>query len=134
MAVDPGADKCGVAVVDDAGKPVYMAIVGTHEIVGVVEQWAAKGAKVVVGRGTGHKRVVGMLREGGVEVELEEERGTSLEARRLYWEANPRRGWRRLVPVGLLVPPKPVDDWAAVVIARRFLARGGEGEPERDEG
>ena len=44
-------------------------------------------------------------------------------ARELYFREHPPRGWRRLVPTGLQLPPVPVDDYAAILIARRFLAR-----------
>jgi hypothetical protein len=38
-----------------------------------------------------------------------------------YWKANPPKGWRRLIPVTMQVPPVPVDDFVAVILARRFL-------------
>jgi hypothetical protein len=49
------------------------------------------------------------------------ERDSTLEARDLYWKEVPPRGWRRLVPLSLQVPPEPIDDFAAVVLARRHL-------------
>lgn len=50
-----------------------------------------------------------------------EERNSTLEARALYWQEKPPRGWRRVLPLSLQEPPEPVDDFAAVVLARRFL-------------
>jgi len=50
---------------------------------------------------------------------------TTIRARARYFAANPPRGWRRIVPRGMLLPPRPIDDFAAVLIAERFLA----GEP-----
>ena len=45
------------------------------------------------------------------------------EARTLYWELNPPQGWRRLMPLGMLTPPVPLDAYAAVVLARRYLKK-----------
>ena len=52
-----------------------------------------------------------------------DERATTLLARRRYFDANPPRGWKRLVPRGMLLPPRPIDDFAAVLIAERLLER-----------
>ncbi len=45
-----------------------------------------------------------------------------MEARERYWEHHRRRGWRRLVPSTMLVPPDPVDDFVAFILAERVLA------------
>jgi hypothetical protein len=47
------------------------------------------------------------------------------EARKLYWELNPPKGWRSLIPLGMLAPPVPLDAYAAVVLVRRYLAEIG---------
>jgi hypothetical protein len=57
-----------------------------------------------------------------VDITTVDETGSTLEARVLYWQEHRPRGWRRLVPLSLQVPPEPVDDFAAVVLARRFLS------------
>jgi hypothetical protein len=53
---------------------------------------------------------------------LVDERETTLQARERYWEHNPRRGWRRLLPSSLQTPPEPVDDFVALILAERVLA------------
>jgi hypothetical protein len=52
-----------------------------------------------------------------------DERETTLRARARYFQAHPPRGWKRLVPRGMLLPPCPIDDFAALLIAERFLER-----------
>jgi len=54
-------------------------------------------------------------------VELVDERETTLLARARYFADHPPRGWRRLVPRGMLLPPRPIDDYAALLIAERYL-------------
>jgi RNase H-fold protein (predicted Holliday junction resolvase) len=124
LAVDPGTGKCGVALVMPDGKAVRQAVTSTDRLSELVREWDASELTAVVGKGTGHQQAVAALREAGVKrIELVEEKGTSLLARQLYWEAHPPRGWRRLIPRGFLIPPTPVDDWAAVALGRAWLAR-----------
>jgi hypothetical protein len=52
---------------------------------------------------------------------LIEEAGTTLAARARYFKEHPRRGWRRLLPLGLQTPPEPYDDYVAVLLAEAAL-------------
>jgi hypothetical protein len=52
-----------------------------------------------------------------------DERGTTLEARRRYWQLFPPRGWRRLLPQGLRQPPRDWDDVVAQLLLERRLGR-----------
>jgi hypothetical protein len=49
---------------------------------------------------------------------------TTEEAKKLYWQVNPPKGWRRFLPVTMQVPPEPVDDLVAVILARREIDKG----------
>lgn len=129
LAVDPGRSKCGLAVVDAQAGVLHREVAAADRLEARVEALMASFAPdaVVVGDRTGAGEVSRRLRAlpavqavgGAVPVD---EAGTSWEARRRYFQANPPRGLWRLVPVGLRVPPVPVDDWAAVVLAERYLA------------
>ena len=126
LAVDPGREKCGVAVCDPEGI-ITRRVVSTAEVSRVVGTWAAEhGVDVVlVGNRTGGKRVLEIIRALPVAVCLAEEAETTLAARRRYFQDHPPRGWRRLLPLSLQVPPEPYDDYAAAVIGERYLhARG----------
>ena len=65
------------------------------------------------------KRIREMLPE--VPVEIVDEYRTTDDARRVYWKAHPPTGWRRFLPTGMQVPPVPVDDFVAVLLAQRYL-------------
>ena len=78
-------------------------------------------AAVALGHGTHADTVAQMLERLRLPVHFVDERETTLLARALYFAENPPRGWRRLVPTGMLLPPRPIDDYAAVLIARRYL-------------
>ena len=55
-------------------------------------------------------------------IALVDERNTSLEARRRYYEDHPPRGLLRLIPRGLLVPKAQLDGYAALLIIERYLS------------
>ena len=56
-----------------------------------------------------------------VMVAVVEEAHSTEEARTLYWQENPPKGLKKLIPLGMLVPPVPLDAYAAVILVRRFL-------------
>lgn len=132
MAVDPGRDKCGLAVCGPDGA-IARRVVGLGAVRDLAAQWIQSYGveRVVVGDGTGSKHVFDLLRGLRVPVTLVKERGSTLAARRRYFRDHPPRGWRRLLPVSLLVPPRPYDDYAAEILAEQYLGRigGGSGEP-----
>ena len=127
LAVDPGREKCGVAVCGPEGV-VARQVVPLPELDGIVRRWAAgHGVDVVlVGDQTGAKQVLNRLSGLPVPVTSVRERGTTLLARRRYFRDHPPRGWRRLLPLSFQVPPEPYDDYAAVVIAETYLAQKSE--------
>lgn len=128
LAVDPGRDKCGLAVLTGE-RVTFRALCPTAEI-GLTCRYllvSHPGAALVVGRGTGAETVWEHLRQACPEARIVsvEEHDSTLQARQLYWSDQPPRGWLRLLPPGMRVPPRPVDDYAAVVLARRYLQRQG---------
>jgi hypothetical protein len=46
---------------------------------------------------------------------------SSVEARSRYLDDHKPRGIARLIPKGMRTPPEPIDDYAAVVLAERYL-------------
>lgn len=122
--MDPGSEKCGVAVVGPEGV-VDRRVVGLHQLRDLSMRWAGayRVQVVIVGNQTGHKRAFDILGGLGIPVHGVAERGSTLAARRRYFQDHPRRGWRRLVPVSLQVPPEPYDDYAAVVLGEAYLSQ-----------
>ena len=124
MGIDPGRDKCGVAVLTAAGEIKFQRVVPTEELADVIKNLAAQFEikSVILGDGTTHKSAAGKISEAGLSFRLVDEKHTTEEARRLYWEKNPPRGWRKLLPTSMQVPPEPVDAIVAEILVRRFLA------------
>jgi RNase H-fold protein (predicted Holliday junction resolvase) len=138
LGIDPGRDKCGVAICAP-GRVVARAIVPPAGVPGLVARWAVEYHvdTVVVGGGTGSQGVMAALRNVSAPqyrpaIAVQEERATTLAARRRYFEDHPRRGWRLFLPISLQVPPEAYDDYAAAVIAERYIDRVAPTErPER---
>lgn len=130
LAIDPGSAKCGLALVrrDEGGKVelVWRAIAMREDLEASLDEAAAVEpfSMVVIGSGTTSKSVTHAVREKvpSMGILVVDEKDTSLQARERYWEHNPRRGWRRLLPSTLQVPPEPVDDFVALILAERVLA------------
>lgn len=123
LAIDPGRDKCGIAVLSPQGDVLLHEIVPTGALETRVSELAAEYApRIIMGDGTTSAAAKARIEAQAGAVILVDEYRTTEEGRRLYWAENPPRGWRRLMPRGLLTPTVPVDDFAAVALARRFLA------------
>jgi hypothetical protein len=94
-------------------------------LVAKLEQAAAveRFSMIVIGSGTNSKEIIHLVREDlpSIGILVVDEKETTLQARERYWEYNPRRGWRRLLPATLQVPPEPVDDFVALILAERVL-------------
>ena len=129
LAIDPGTSKCGMALVrrDRAGKVqmLWRGVVPREEVPDRLEEANAVEvySLIVVGSGTSSKDLVRAIREKhpSIGILMVDEKETSLQARERYWEHKVRRGWRRLVPASLQVPPEPVDDFVALILAERVL-------------
>lgn len=132
MAVDPGSSKCGLAVLRRDDKDELEVLWRGIVPVGTVGATVGKQhgvfdfSMVVIGCGTGSKEAVESVRDElpSIGVLVVDEKDTTMQARERYWEHNPRRGWRKLFPSTMLVPPEPVDDFVAVILAERVLGTG----------
>jgi RNase H-fold protein (predicted Holliday junction resolvase) len=128
LAVDPGKRKCGLAVVSSEKGVLDRQIVPREELGARVRQLLERHSpqRLLVGGSTGSREVQQDLRrEVPLELEVVDERHTTEKARLRYFQEHPPRGLWRLIPLGLQVPPRPYDDYAAVVIAEDFLSRLG---------
>ena len=147
MAIDPGRRKFGYAILEKDEKEQRVLVlrkgVAQAERVEQVVREICAGfsvTTVVVGDKTGGRemleRVSRALHGQAAVLRRIDEAYSTMEGRRRYLLEH-RRGWRRLLPLGLQVPPEPYDDYVAVVLGERFLAKktGGPGkERQRSRG
>lgn len=125
LAIDPGRDKCGVAIVRASGEVVELDVYARATILAVVMRLLEKhGARqIVLGHATTSRDLSELLKIQcpGIAVATVDETNSTLEARALFWRAHPPQGLKRLIPLSLQTPPRPIDDFAAVVLAQRFF-------------
>jgi RNase H-fold protein (predicted Holliday junction resolvase) len=126
VGIDPGLVKCGYAVVTLGGNRLALEIVPTPRLAERLAQdlQARPVRTICLGNATKSEMVLRMIRASWptAPVTIVDERNTSLEARRRYYDDHPPRGLWRLVPRGLLVPKEQLDGYAALLIIERFRA------------
>ena len=126
LGFDPGREKCGVALATRTGAVVYHQVVAAAAALEVVADLSDRYpiAQIVLGNQTTSAQWQAALqaRFPAWPLALVDERNSSLEARDRYWQLYPPRGLRRLIPPGLRVPPRPVDDIVAILLIERYLA------------
>lgn len=127
LALDPGTEKTGAAVLTETGELCRKAVVPTDDLPTVCRRLhdTYAYAVLVLGDGTNSRRVADSLRafcrERGIEQAVVDERYTTEMGRRRYWRHTQRRGWRRFVPTNWQAPPEPVDDYVAWIIGEIYL-------------
>jgi len=125
LGVDPGRSKTGLALVEGAGKILKLHIADSQNIDKEIVEFIQNSCpvQIVLGNGTNSSNIGEAVQKvlPNVEIAVVEEAHSTEEARTLYWQENPPQGWRRLVPLGMLVPDVPLDAYAAVILVRRFL-------------
>jgi RNase H-fold protein (predicted Holliday junction resolvase) len=125
LGLDPGTRKCGYALLERIGcAPVALGIAPFAQLSTALQALAAEHQvdMVALGRGTNSAQVATILTALGLPHALVDEYETTLRARGRFFCDHPPRGWKRFVPRGMLLPDRPIDDYAALLIAERYLA------------
>lgn len=125
IGFDPGRDKCGIAVMNSQGELLYHQVVESAQaltiVISLVEQFRAK--IIVIGNQTTSKIWQKQLKEVLPSLSLVaiDERNSTLEARDRYWIMYPPQGLTRLIPKGMRLPPRAIDDIVAILLIERYL-------------
>jgi RNase H-fold protein (predicted Holliday junction resolvase) len=121
IALDPGKEKIGYAIFN-GGEVVEKGIFLLDRLADFMIK-VKEMERIVLGRGTGWKTIYKFLEEKGLKekVVLIEERGTTEEAKRRYFEERKGKGLIWLVRKWLNLPDRPLDDLSAQIIGERFL-------------
>ena len=121
--LDPGRCKCGLVLAD-----LQLGLVREGHVLvpDAVEAWLERWNqdqrldRILIGDGTGSRAWIKRLERLG-SLTMIPEQGTTLRARQRYWTLWPARGWRRLLPTGLRIPPVDLDAVAALVMLEEHL-------------
>ena len=123
VGIDPGRDKCGVAVLNSSAEILFEEVIETAEFEIILKKLCTEFnlQLAILGDGTTHKNAEKILRGLNLEIKIVDEKHTTEEARKLYWKKNPPRGWRKILPTSMQVPPVPVDGIVAEILVTRHL-------------
>jgi hypothetical protein len=125
-AIDPGRSKCGLVISDDQARLIlFAAVLPPDQALAQLRQWQDQHSPLVavlLGNGTGSGPWRPWLAPIAPLIGVPEA-GTTLAARQRYWQLEPARGWRRLLPPGLRQPPRDWDDVVAQILLERHLGR-----------
>jgi RNase H-fold protein (predicted Holliday junction resolvase) len=123
LGFDPGKDKCGVAIVNVDGQPLYHEVVTADTVLQRIPQLCVEWVvtQVVIGDRTMTRQWQAKLSDLGLPIAPIDEHNSSMEARDLYWEMYPPQGLQKLLPQGMRLPPRPIDDLVAIILVRRYL-------------
>ncbi len=125
LGIDPGRSKTGLALVARDGTIQKLHIAMTDDYANELEQFTAGNhiKAVIMGNGTNSKVLAEITQQvlPTLDLHFVGEAHSTEDARKLYWQVNPPTGLKRLIPLGLQVPPEPLDAYAAVIQVRRWL-------------
>ncbi len=126
LGFDPGRDKCGIAIMDKNRQLHYHQVVESPKITTTITQLNQQFDinLIVIGDQTTSeiwKQNLTKIIPEKVPIIKIDERYSSLEARDRYWQIYPPQGLVRLIPPGMRIPPKPIDDIVAIILIERYL-------------
>ena len=126
LAIDPGRRKCGLVILSRDCDILERSVVLTARLGEELARLAGvyHPDAILLGSGTNSRKLRSELERHlpGVPLRVVDERNTTFEARRKFLAAHPARGLWKLLPEGLRTPDQPYDDYAALVLAEKYLA------------
>ena len=134
IAIDPGTKKCGYAVVDSNLSVLQREVISIEKIAKTIQDNLNiyKINKIILGNGTNYKNIEERLKNqfSLLRIILIEEKFSTLEARKKYFEAYPPRGILKIIPLSLRVPPCHYDDFVAILLAEKYFKnKNSRGRP-----
>ena len=135
LAIDPGQDKAGLALTDGDGEPIWLGIFSVEDFAiefnNLLETELAEhrdNLEVVIGDGTGSEELEEILKsslKSEVRFIKINEWGSTDEAIELYREYDKDAGLIKRIFFNIFNwrPERPIDQYAALVLARRYLKK-----------
>lgn len=125
LAIDPGKDKCGYAILDSDKKVYEKGIILTSNLRSYLKKSLNKFSidGFVLGDGTNSDMIKNILLENfELPVRIINETYTTFEAEKRYRQEK-LKGWKSLLSFITWKPAEPVDDYVAVLLGERFLEK-----------
>lgn len=125
LGFDPGRDKCGIAIMNTNRTIYYHEVVLAQNAIATMQKLITQFTVefIVMGNLTTAKSWQEQLQSSlkAINIVLVDEKNSTLEARDRYWQMYPPQGLKKLLPQGLRLPPRPIDDIVAILLIERYL-------------
>lgn len=131
LSIDPGKDKCGMAVLDNKKNILEHEIIETKNILNRLIYMITKFniSLIALGNGTFSQEIKKIINESPIEklpmlninIITIDEKNTTQTGKKLYFKNNPPKGIWRFIPISLQTPKRPYDDYAAAAIGMKYL-------------
>ena len=130
IAIDPGREKCGLAVLSRQQGVREKSVVPSIELIASIEAYCRRYQvqAIILGDGTSSAEKAVNIQvllnrqvHNNITLHMIDEYKSTELARTRYWQENPPCGWQRLIPVTMQVPPVPVDDYVAVLLGEKYF-------------
>lgn len=131
LALDPGSDKIGTAVLSFDKEEKEKTIVKKEELLAHLKEIFShyQIQEIVIGNGTGAEEVKEMIRSdySDIKIIFIEEEYTTEEAQARYLEEKPMSNYEKLLrKVVSWKVKKALDDYAALIIGEKYLERNSK--------
>ena len=128
LALDPGSDKVGTAVLDYQAQEQEKTIVKIDELIDHLKEIFKiyQIEEIIIGNGTGAEKIKKIVKNnfGDRKIKLVEEEFTTEEAQTRYLKAKPMSNYEKLLrKIVSWKLKKPLDDYAALIIAEKYLKK-----------
>lgn len=132
LAIDPGVKKCGVAVVDRHLKFKIGKVLPNEILISEINTLLLtyQIGHIVIGNGTNSEKIIDCIQRNfpAITISKVAEKYTTMQARKRYFDVYAPTGLLKILPATLRIPPRPYDDFAALLIAENFLNSHKENE------
>ena len=128
LALDPGRDKVGTAILDYQAQEQEKTIVKLDELAEHLKEIFKiyNIEEIIIGNGTGAEKVINLVKNnsGDRTINIVEEEFTTEEAQARYLKEKPMSNYEKLLRKFVSWKlKKPLDDYAALIIAEKYLKK-----------
>ncbi len=125
LGFDPGRDKCGLAITKNKVEILYHQVIESKDAIEIINNLINQyhPEKIVMGNQTTSKQWQEKLTQNlntSIKIELINEKNSTVEAKQRYWQMYPAKGLKKLIPLEMRIPPRPVDDIVAILLIERY--------------
>ncbi|MFW6028957.1 MAG: Holliday junction resolvase RuvX [Halanaerobiales bacterium] len=125
LGIDPGKDKCGIALVKDEENILLLDIVNAKRVDTYLKELYHKYDIdiVILGSGTYSEKIKKIIKKNFLtEIVIVDEKNTTREAQEKYREEHPPKGYKKILSKFVSwKPAENIDDYAALIIVKRYL-------------